>query len=254
MAKYRLHTHYSAGHSPVHHLDPRTKIIVTLAYTILVVSTPPHHLLAFVVYAGLLSWVIALSHVPLVHILLRAAAILPFSVLAACWLPFLREGPVVALWGGAIELSTAGLWLFAGVAMKSFLGATAAILLASVTPFSALLSGLRKLGMPVILVDMLTLTYRYLFVLLEEAMRLRRAAAARGYRPRWLGQALLIGRLVGQLFMRSYERAERVYGAMVQRGYRGQMPLAHALHFTQADALVLLLLIPTLVAVRAFLQ
>ena len=228
--------------------------MVTLAYTILVVSTPPHHLLAFVVYAGLLSWVIALSRVPVSHILFRAAAILPFSVLAACWLPFLKEGPTVTLWGGAVELSTAGLWLFAGVAMKSFLGASAAILLASVTPFSALLSGLRKLGMPVILVDMLTLTYRYLFVLLEEAMRLRRAAAARGYRPRWLGQALLVGRLVGQLFMRSYERAERVYGAMLQRGYRGQMPLAHALHFTKADAVVLLLLIPMLVAVRAFLQ
>ncbi len=252
--KYRLHTHYSAGRSPVHRLDPRTKILVTFAFVVLVVSTPPHHLLAFVVYAGLLSWVIALAQIPLVHILGRAAAVLPFSVLAACWLPFLKDGPTVQLWAGGVELSVAGLWLFAGVTMKSFLGASATILLASATPFSELLSGLRRMGMPAILVDMLTLTYRYLFVLFEEAMRLRRAAAARGYRPNWLGQAFLIGRLIGQLFVRSYERAERVYGAMVQRGYRGQMPLGHALHFTKVDAVVLLLLIPMLVAVRAFLQ
>ena len=64
----------------------------------------------------------------------------------------------------------------------------------------------------------------------------------------------MIGRLIGQLFMRSYERAERVYGAMLQRGYRGQMPLAHALQFTKVDIVVLLFLIPMLVAVRALLQ
>ncbi len=250
--EYRLHIHYSSGDTPVHRLDPRTKIILTLVYAVAVVLTPPHHLLAFVIFAGLLSWAIALARVPLSHILWRAAAVLPFSVLAAIWLPFVHGGPLLAIPGGAMELSVSGLWLFAGVAMKSFLGASAAILLASVTPFSDLLSGLRKMGMPAILVDMLTLTYRYLFVLLEEAMRLRRAAGARGYRPSWLGQALLIGRLVGQLFMRSFERAERVYGAMVQRGYRGQMPLAHALHFNKRDVAVLLLLVPLLAAVRAF--
>ena len=229
-------------------------MIATFAYVVLVVSTPPHHLLAFVIYAGLLSWAIALSQIPLLHVLWRAAAILPFSILAACWLPFLGDGPTVQVLGGAVRLSVTGLWIFAGVAMKSFLGASAAILLASTTPFPALLTGLRKLRVPSILVDMLGLTYRYLFVLFEEAMRLRRAAAARGYRPKWLGQAVLIGRLIGQLFMRSYERAERVYGAMLQRGYKGQMPLAHTLHFSKVDATVLLLVIPTLVAVRVLLQ
>jgi cobalt/nickel transport system permease protein len=202
----------------------------------------------------LLSWAIAAARIPLLHILRRAAAVLPFSVLAALWMPFLQGGPTLSLLGGAVQLSVSGLWVFAGVVMKSLLGASAAVFLASVTPFGDLLAALRKLGVPAVLVDMLGLTYRYLFVLFEEAMRLRRAAAARGYRPRWLGQAILIGRLIGQLFLRSYERAERVYGAMVQRGYCGQMPLAHALHFRRSDAAVLGLLVPVLVAVRAFLQ
>ena len=245
---------YSGLNTPVHRLDPRAKVILALVFTVTVVSTRPSHLLAFVIYAGLVSWTAALARVPLTHVLLRAAAVLPFSALAALWLPFVGGGETWTLFGGRVHLSVAGSWLLAGVAMKSFLGASAAILLVSTTPFSLLLRGLRKLGAPVILVDLLALTYRYLFVLVGEALRIRRAAAARGYRPRWLGQAMLIGRLVGRLFVRSYERAERVYGAMVQRGYDGRMPASQPLRLRATDVLVLVISVSTLVAVRVLLQ
>ncbi len=240
--------------TPVHRLDPRTKLVLTLAYAVFVVSTPPTRVAAFVGYAGLLLWAIAWARVPVRYVAVRAAAVLPFSLLAAAWLPFLHGGPVVELWGGALRLSLFGLWLLAGVAVKSSLGVAAAVLLAATTPFPALVGGLRRLGAPAILVDGLTLTYRYLFVLIEEAGRLRRAAAARGYRPRWLGQTLLIGQLIGQLFLRSYERAERVYGAMVQRGYRGSMPLSRQLALGAADAMALIVVLSALVAVRIWLR
>ena len=245
---------YSGLDTPVHRLDPRAKVLLALAFVIAVVSTPSSRLLAFVVYAGLLSWTAALARVPLGYVCVRAATVLPFSVLAALWLPFLKGGPTVELFGGRLALSVAGLWLFAGVAIKSLLGAGTVILLVSVTPFSSLLCGFRKLGAPVILVDLLALTYRYLFVLVGEAMRLRRAAAARGYHPRWLGQALLIGRLVGQLFVRSHARAERVYGAMVLRGYDGRMPASRPLHLRTVDVGALLILIPTFVVVRMLVR
>jgi len=245
---------YSGLNTPAHRLDPRTKVVLIAALVVVVVSTPPQHLLAFVVYAGLIAWACALARVPISYVLVRAVGVLPFSVVAAMWLPFSQEGETLALLGGRIHLSVAGLWLFAGVAMKSFLGASAVIWLISTTPFSSLLCGLRKMGAPVIVVDLLALTYRYLFVLVGEAMRLRRAARARGYRPRWLGQALLIGRLIGQLFLRSYERAERVYGAMVQRGFNGRMPHSKSLHFQVLDGAVLIVLIPTFIAVRHFLK
>ena len=96
--------------------------------------------------------------------------------------------------------------------------------LVSTTPFARLLGALRWMRVPGIFVDLLALTYRYLFVLVDEAMTMRRAAAARGYAPRWLGQAALIGSLAGSLFVRSYERAERVYGAMLLRGYGSRLP------------------------------
>jgi len=244
---------YANLRTPIHRLDPRVKLMLALAFTVTVVSTPPSHLLSFVVYAGLLSWAVALARVPLSYMLLRAAAVLPFSVLAALWLPLLKGGETWALFSGRLHLSVAGSWLLAGVAMKSFLGASAAILLVSTTPFSMLLRGFRKIGAPVVLVDMLALTYRYLFLLVGEAMRLRRAAAARGYRPRWLGQAVLIGRLVGRLFVRSYERAERVYGAMLLRGYTGRMPASQPLHLRPVDILAPAIFAPLLVAVRMLL-
>lgn len=246
--------HYSSLNSPVHRLDPRVKLLLVLLFVVLVVSTPPTHLLAFVVYAGLLLWTIALARLPLAWLLSRASAVLPFSVLVALWLPLLHSGPSVTLPGASLRLSVSGLWLFAGVAMKSFLGAASVVLLVSTTPMSSLLAALRALGAPVILVDLLALTYRYLFVLAGETLRLKHAAFARGYRPRWLGQSLLVGRLIGRLFLRSYARAERLYSAMLLRGYDGRMPPSAPLAFRPADLATLLVLSLNLLAVRVFLR
>ena len=192
---------------PSHGLDPRAATLLAVAFTITVVSTPPPHLLSFVIYAGILSWACALSRVPLHRVAIRAAGVLPFSVLAAVWMPFVAGGPAVSLFGGHLHTSVAGLWTLAGVGMKSFIGVGTAVWLASTTPFAELLNGLRRVGTPALIIDTLTLAHRYVFLLVCEASRLRRAAAARGYRPRWLGQAFLVGRLVGHLFVGSYERA-----------------------------------------------
>jgi len=243
---------YSGLDSHVHRLDPRSKTVVALFFILLVVTTPPQHLLAFVVYAGLLVWVAALARVPLSFIAGRAVLVLPFSALVALALPFLGGGETTAVLG--IGLSIRGLWILAGAAMKSLLGVAALALLVSTTPFGSLLAGLRGLGAPTVFIDLLSLTYRYLFVLVGEAMRLRRAAVARGYHPRWLPQAVIVGRMAGSLFVRSYERAERAYGAMLLRGYSGRMPTARPLEFHMTDALVLVALLPALAAVRIFVS
>ena len=245
---------YSTLASPIHRLDPRAKAALTLAFILIVVSTPPQRLLAFVIYAGLLSWTLALAHVPLGFALRRAALVLPFSALVAIGLPFVKGGDTISLLGGRLALSIAGLWLLASVVMKSFLGALSVVLLVSTTPFSSLLAGLRALRAPAILIDVLALTYRYIFLLTDQAMRIKRAAVARGYRPRWLPQAVIVGRMVGSLFVRSYERAERVYGAMLLRGYSGLMPPAHPLTFRFRDAVTLAVLLPALITVRIFVR
>ena len=241
---------FSRLDSCVHRLDARTKIVLALLFVVLVVTTPPTHLLTFVIYAGLLLWIAALSRLPLPPLLKRALMVLPFSAVVAIGLPFVHGGKTVLFLG--MSLSVTGIWMFVGVAVKSMLGAVALILLVSTTPFSRLLDGLRRLGMPAIFVDMLALTYRYIHILIEETTRLRRAALARGYDPKWLSQAVIVGRLIGNLFIRSYERAERVYGAMQLRGYNGQMPDAESATFSLPEGLVLVLLILILVTIRFF--
>ena len=238
--------------SHVHRLDARTKIIIALLFVMLEVSIPPQHLLSFIIYAGLLLWSVALSRVPVGFVLKRALMVLPFSALVALGLPFVRGGEMVVFFG--IHFSVTGLWILLGTTMKSMLGAVALIMLVSTTPFNRLLDGLRRLGIPTIFVDMIALTYRYLHILIEEATRLRRAAIARGYAPKWLPQAIIVGRLVGNLFIRSYERAERVYGAMHLRGYNGQLPMSTYSPFPVHERLVLALMIMILITVRLLVQ
>ena len=238
--------------SHVHRLDARTKILVALLFVVLEVSIPPQHLLTFVFYAGLLLWTVALSHIPLGLVLKRALMVLPFSALVALGLPFVRGGETILFCG--IHLSVTGLWILVGTTLKSILGVVAFILLVATTPFNRLLDGFRRLYIPLIFVDMIALTYRYLHILIDEAIRLRRAAIARGYAPKWLPQAIIVGKLVGNLFVRSYERAERVYGAMHLRGYNGQIPTSAFSPFPVHEKLVLAFMIIILITVRLLLQ
>jgi cobalt/nickel transport system permease protein len=222
--------------SLIHRLDPRAKIVAAAALVAIAVSTPPRHLAAFAAYGGILLWIAAIARVSVLRGLLRAACVLPFSILAAFWLPFHVGGNAVRVLG-LFSVSADGLWLLAAVVMKSFLGASAALLLIATTSFGQLAQGLRGLGSPVIFVDLLGLSYRYIFVLAEEAWRMQRAVVLRGYRPRWLPQAVIVGRMIGGLFLRSYDRAERVFGAMVLRGYSGIMPVPRPLRLRFHDVL-----------------
>lgn len=244
----------TGGCSPVHRLDPRTKAGLVACLIVATVSTPPNYLAVYVAYAGLICCAAALAHLPLKVVLGRALAVLPFSVFAALWMPLQRTGPQWQIPGLSVTLSVHGMWLLWGVVAKSILGAAALVWLAATTRFTDFLTGLRAWHAPGIIVDVLGLTYRYLFVLVDEAGRLRRAAAARGYRPRWIGQAVLIGRLTGQLFLRAYERAERVHFAMRLRGYSGQMPTGNPPAFTARDVLAVAVGLPLIVLIRGVLR
>ncbi len=240
--------HYTSARSPVHALDARIKIILSFTFILLIVSIPPHNLMSFAIFSGLLLWGIAASLLPLTFILKRGAIVLPFSALIAIGLPFLHGGQTVEIFG--LALSQKGLWLFWGATIKAFLSATTIVLLITTTPFHILMSSLRALGVPGLFVDMLALTYRYIFVLTEEASRLRRAAIARGYKPKWLPQSIIIGRLIGSLFIRSYERAERVYNAMRLRGYNGEVSEPNSVSLSIRQKVCLVVTVVVLCCVR----
>jgi cobalt/nickel transport system permease protein len=109
---------------------------------------------------------------------------------------------------------------FATVMGKSTLSLLTMVLLANTTPFAAILRVLKACRLPSLLITTLALLYRYLFVLADEAQRMQRARLARSFVPKRVAIWHLLGTVIGQLFVRSTERAERIYAAMCSRGWR----------------------------------
>ncbi|HTE63728.1 MAG TPA: cobalt ECF transporter T component CbiQ [Solirubrobacteraceae bacterium] len=235
--------------SPVHRLDPRAKLLGFLAITCTAVSAP---LADWPVYAGCalaLTGLAAAARVPAHTVWRRARAVLAPVLLVALLVPFVdRGGEEVAL--GPLTLSAAGLAVLGTVAAKATIGTVGAVLLGATTSYPAVLRALEALRVPRACTLIAAVTYRYLFVLVEELSRMRAALAARGYRPRTALGVAATGRLAGSLFLRAHARGERVHLAMAARGYTGTMPQLEPLAFRRADATFLALLVVGLLALR----
>ncbi len=238
------------GTSPIHRLDPRAKLVGFLGLTIVVVSTPPGALWAFALYAAVLLFLLGLSRLPLGFVLRRTLIIVPFVLTVAVFLPFLHEGAGGSSHLGGVRISNAGLLVLWNVAAKALFGVVSMIVLVSTTSFSELIAGLEGLHVPRIFTLIASFMYRYSFLFVEEYRRMRRAMEARSYRGRWLGDAPLLGHVLSSLFLRSYARGERVYVAMVSRGYDGSMTSTTRLGFRAADAVFLAVMVLVLGGVR----
>jgi cobalt/nickel transport system permease protein len=214
--KHAFLDRYATLESPVHRLDARAKILVCLALVVISVSTPPEAWRAFLGYGAFLAIMVAASRLPLGHVLRRAWIILPFIAMAAIFIPFMKDG-------GRRAGAAPGLMMFWNVAVKSGVAVLSAILLSSTTPFPSLMRGFERLRAPRLLVMLCSFAYRYIFLLVDEAERMERARDSRGYGGRWLWQAKVVGQMIGTLFLRSYERSERVYVAMASRGFDGRI-------------------------------
>jgi len=219
--KHSFIDQYSDSNSVIHRLDPRTKFLATLAFILAVTLTPPHHGQAFWVYFALVSVLILLSRVPVLHILKRSLVIMPFVLLVAIFVPFLKEN---------------GLQLFLTVVVKAWLSILSLVLLMATTKIPSLLEGLEWLRLPRVMVMILSFMYRYIFVLVDEVMRMRQARDSRNFGGSRWWQLKTIGSMVGTLFIRSYERGERVYVAMLSRGFEGHSRTRENLGFKLADA------------------
>ncbi|MEV1285546.1 cobalt ECF transporter T component CbiQ [Micromonospora sp. NPDC049679] len=215
--------------SALHRLPPEVKIAAMVAYTLVVVVTPREALWAFAGYAGLIVLVAAIGRVRPGWLSRRALIEVPFVVFAIA-LPFLGGGERVT-WLG-LELSIDGLYGGWNIVAKGTLGVLASLILAATTTTRDLIVGLDRLRCPQILTQIATFMLRYLDVLAGEARRMRVARVSRGDDPRFLWQLRGFAAGIGALFLRAFERGERVYLAMVSRGYEGRMP--NSWHSTDA--------------------
>jgi len=253
-----MHVHFLDPYHPtgsiLHRMDSRIKLVLVVAYILTCSLTPFGAWPVYVLLFTLILSAILLSELGLRFVWLRAAIAIPFALAAL---------PVIFTTGGSklAELHIAGFTLvptlegaarFVSIAIKSWLSVQAAILLASTTPYPGLLQGMRVLGVPPLLVSTFGLMWRYLFVLVDEAVRLMRARSARSGVNRggpsvsrtggpltW--RARVAGGMAGNLFLRGLERSERIYVAMLSRGYDGEMRAIPMPPLTANDRLVLLL-------------
>ncbi|MFF9687341.1 cobalt ECF transporter T component CbiQ [Streptomyces sp. NPDC014623] len=222
MGAGHAHRLYRHGHSPVHALPPHCKLTAVLCFVVVVVSTPREAVWAFALYALLLAAVAAAARIPPGFLLKRLAVEVPFVAFAVL-MPFVVPGERTELLG--VPVSVPGLWGAWNVLAKGTLGVAASVILASTTELRALLLGLQRLKLPPLLVQIAAFMIRYGDVVTDELRRMSVARRSRGFEARGVRHWGVLARTAGALFIRSYERGERVHLAMVSRGYTGTMPV-----------------------------
>lgn len=242
--------------SRIHDLDPRVKVMVTLIFIVANVLLPDGAWLAFALAWLLIMGAALLARIQPGYVVKRSFVVIPF-LLAAVTVMFTLPGNAVAsfpLGSRTLTITDAGLVRFLSILVRSWISIQMAILLTATTQFPDLMHALHHLRVPKILITIISFMYRYLFVLVDEVIRLLRAREARSARPAgssgpggtlWW-RARTAGSMVGQLMLRSFERSERVYAAMVARGYSGEMLTMNPHVMTGSDwlyATVALLLI-----------
>ena len=191
--------------------DARPRVLATLTFVLVAVVTPITLWPLYIVEAAVVLSAYAVGGRPWRVLLLRLAALLP----------------LVTLLAGSVVLSRAlqDGWLLAiQMLARSLLAVTAVTSLVVTTPFTSILAAMGRLQVPAALVSILTFMYRYLSVLGDELTRMRRAMEARTFQESRLHETMRVASLTGLLFVRAFERAERVQAAMYSRGWDGRVP------------------------------
>ena len=215
----------------IHRLNPLAKLLTTLVYLLAVTSFSRYEVTALLPFALYPAVLLSLSDLPLGLIAKRLIWVLPFIVFIGIFNPLFDSVPLVQL--GTISVS--GGWLsFASILLRSLLAVTSAVLLLATTGMEGICSALFRLKVPRVFVVQLLFMYRYLYVLLDELARTLRANSFRSFQGDGLGFKVW-GSLLGQLLLRTVDRAQRIYYAMLCRGFTGEIQLIRHTSFKAGD-------------------
>jgi len=207
----------SYGNTFVHRLDPRAKLLTTLVFVIVVVSFSKYEIAGLMPFFLFPTVIIAAGNIPLRLIVKKILIVSPFALAIGIFNPILDTGPMVRL--GQITI-TSGWVAYFSILIKFILTITAALILIATTSFQGVCFALEKLGVPTVFVVQLMFLYRYLFVLVGEVARTLQA-----YNSRSFGNGSppirVFTQILGNLFLRTVDRSERIYAAMASRGFDG---------------------------------
>jgi cobalt/nickel transport system permease protein len=214
----RLYLH---RHSLIHSLPSHLKIIAAMAFILVVVSTPVTQWPAFVAYFAWLLIVVSIAKIPLLLLFKRALIEVPF-IFFAILMPFFGSGEKMQV--GPFDLYREGVIAGSGIVVKGTLGVMTAIILSTSTTAREILRGLERLRLPVLMVQIASFMLRYVNVVNDEMERMKVARESRGFEATGIKHWRVLATAAGALFIRSYERGERVHLSMLSRGYEGILP------------------------------
>jgi cobalt/nickel transport system permease protein len=218
----------SAHGSPLHRWDVRCKIVTILAYSFMIAALK--HITPALIAIGLSCLVLGVARASFSKVLMRLLAIVGFVSMFLVVMPFtvpFHEGDTLLVINGVqwLGFNLRGLLLAATIAAKALAITLLMEPLLSTAPLPVTLQGLSRLGAPETIGQMLLLSYRYLHVFRNEARRMSAGMQVRGFRKRTNIDTLrAVANFLGMLFVRSFERTERVFDAMRARGYKGRLP------------------------------
>jgi cobalt/nickel transport system permease protein len=217
----------------VHRLDPRAKILVSFIFIFLVVSFPKYEIAGLIPFFSYPVFLLAAGDIPLKAIVKKVIFVSPFAIFIGIFNPLLDTDIILTPFGIPIS----GGWIsFLSIIIKFTLTVSTALLLIAVTSFPGICEGLERLKLPRLFVIQLLFLYRYLFVLLEETLRLVRAREARSFGQKGREVKTFI-RLISILLLRSVERSEKIYQAMLSRGFRGEISVLKKYRLKPQDIL-----------------
>lgn len=250
---------FVAGDSLIHRLDPRVKVVATVLFILSNVLLPDGAWLGFALALGLVLLATRLAGLSMGYAVRRSFVALPFALVGITTLFSIPGNPLASFELGrwTLTITDAGLLRFSSIVIRTLLSVMMAILLTATTQFPDLIHALRHLRLPPSLAAVIAFMYRYLFVLSDEVGRLLRAREARSARlPGRKGggsvvwRAKVTGGMAGQLFVRSFDRSDRVYNAMLARGYSGHFYTLNPHSMGRADWLIFGLAILALLVIQ----
>lgn len=223
------------NNSPVHRLDPRAKVLTTLLFIVYVVSFDKYEIARLLPFFLFPAFLIGLANVPFVYLLRKLLIVSPFVIFIGIFNPFLDREIILQL--GSLQVT--GGWLsLLSILLRFTLTVGAALLLIATTGFPAICTAIVKLGVPRVFAVQLLLLYRYVFVLIEESIRMLRAYSLRSFSNKMMGYRVF-RQLLGNLLLRTLDRAQRIHMAMLSRAFNGEIHIIRQFSFGWRELLFL---------------
>ena len=245
--RHEFFDHHREGNSLLHRFDPRLKLVIMFSFIAVTVITPPEKTALFPVYAGILIILALMSQVSFFHFLGKLLKLYPMIFFISMFVPFFPVGQDVSLRLGFLTLYENGVQKFLLINVKAVLALFMSILITTTTDMMLLLKGMEKFRIPKLVIAIVSFMYRFIFLLIDEVERMILGFQSRYFRLSFLKRIKLYADMIAVLFIRTFERGERIYLAMESRGFRGEIYTLTELHWKRSDSAALLIFVLVLI-------